>query len=97
MLDRVHQVEQLGVGEGEVHIAADEPAEPVGELLARRFPGRGQGLVQPLETGQRQRVGRSAAAGDPQSAARLWQASEELTGVAFPPLGGRQVSAEAAR
>lgn len=39
MLDRVHEVKQLGVGDGEVHIGADEPAEPVGEGLARRRPG----------------------------------------------------------
>ncbi|GGN52952.1 putative short-chain dehydrogenase/reductase [Streptomyces albiflavescens] len=31
-------------------------------------------------------VGRSAAAGDPASARRLWTASEELTGVMFPEL-----------
>ncbi|MFH8680402.1 oxidoreductase [Streptomyces lydicus] len=31
-------------------------------------------------------VGRSAAASDPETAKRLWTASEELTGVAFPPL-----------
>jgi NAD(P)-dependent dehydrogenase (short-subunit alcohol dehydrogenase family) len=33
-------------------------------------------------------VGRSAAASDPVSAVRLWQASEELTGVTFPRLSG---------
>jgi hypothetical protein len=29
-------------------------------------------------------VGRSAAASDPQTAKRLWEVSEELTGVGFP-------------
>lgn len=38
-------------------------------------------------------VGRTAAACDTESAGRLWQASEELTGVAFPPLNSRQITA----
>ncbi|KOG50461.1 oxidoreductase [Streptomyces decoyicus] len=41
-------------------------------------------------------VGRTAAASDPESARRLWQASEELTGVAFPSPTGREVTAEGA-
>lgn len=41
-------------------------------------------------------VGRTAAAGDPASARRLWQASEEMTGIAFPASLGRQVTAETA-
>ncbi|MGX1973311.1 oxidoreductase [Streptomyces kronopolitis] len=42
-------------------------------------------------------VGRTAAASDAGTAGRLWQASEELTGVAFPSLDGQGVTAEAAR
>ena len=38
-------------------------------------------------------VGRTAAASDPETARRLWQASEELTGVAFPSPTGREVTA----
>ncbi|MGW2391803.1 oxidoreductase [Streptomyces lydicamycinicus] len=37
-------------------------------------------------------VGRTAAASDPASARRLWQASEELTGVTFPSPIGREVT-----
>lgn len=37
-------------------------------------------------------VGRSAAASDPESAVRLWAASEELTGVTFPRLADLAVS-----
>lgn len=37
-------------------------------------------------------VGRTAAACDPESARRLWQASEELTGVTFPSPIGREVT-----
>ncbi|MYX10120.1 SDR family NAD(P)-dependent oxidoreductase [Streptomyces sp. SID8375] len=37
-------------------------------------------------------VGRTAAASDPESARRLWQASEELTGVTFPSPTGREVT-----
>lgn len=40
-------------------------------------------------------VGRTAAAGDPESARRLWQASEELTGVTFPSPIGREVTEDA--
>ncbi|MGW7488716.1 oxidoreductase [Streptomyces sp. NPDC054786] len=42
-------------------------------------------------------VGRTAAATDPVNARRLWQASEELTGVTFPPSIGQEVTAEGAR
>lgn len=38
-------------------------------------------------------VGRTATAADPDVAARLWSLSEELTGVHFPALGAKQVSA----
>ncbi|WP_326722721.1 oxidoreductase [Streptomyces sp. NBC_00243] len=37
-------------------------------------------------------VGRSAAASDPESAVRLWAASEELTGITFPQLSSLAVS-----
>ncbi|MFE0187638.1 oxidoreductase [Streptomyces sp. NPDC058989] len=39
-------------------------------------------------------VSRSAAASDPQSAKRLWEASEELTGVRFPSLSGKEAAAK---
>ncbi|MGX1854859.1 oxidoreductase [Streptomyces sp. NPDC055299] len=42
-------------------------------------------------------VGRTAAASDTGTAGRLWQASEELTGVTFPSLDGREVTAKSAR
>ncbi|OIJ67121.1 oxidoreductase [Streptomyces mangrovisoli] len=38
-------------------------------------------------------VGRSAAAGDPETARRLWTVSEELTGVAFPLTAGVRTGA----
>ncbi|REK87187.1 SDR family NAD(P)-dependent oxidoreductase [Streptomyces inhibens] len=42
-------------------------------------------------------VGRSAAAADPESAKRLWTASEELTGVTFPALKGKEITAGGGR
>ncbi|UKY49103.1 oxidoreductase [Streptomyces inhibens] len=42
-------------------------------------------------------VGRSAAAADPESAKRLWTASEELTGVTFPALNGKEITAGGGR
>lgn len=86
VLGREHQVQQGGVGYGEPPRmrAPPRPADAAVEDIPSASYVGPDGMRE--MRGAPSLVGRSAAASDPVTARRLWNVSEELTGVTFPEL-----------
>ncbi|MGP8303006.1 oxidoreductase [Streptomyces inhibens] len=86
---------------GNRFIAQDNKAGALPTLYAATQDLPGAGYLGPDGLGEMRggptMVGRSAAAADPESAKRLWTASEELTGVTFPALKGKEITAGGGR
>lgn len=82
-------------------VAQDNKAGALPTLYAATQDLPGAGYLGPDGFGEMRggptMVSRSAAASDPESAKRLWTASEELTGVAFPSLSGNEATSGGGR
>ncbi|MFE0377425.1 oxidoreductase [Streptomyces inhibens] len=86
---------------GNRFIAQDNKAGALPTLYAATQDLPGASYLGPDRLGEMRggptMVGRSAAAADPESAKRLWTVSEELTGVTFPALKGKEITAGGGR
>jgi NAD(P)-dependent dehydrogenase (short-subunit alcohol dehydrogenase family) len=75
----------MAVGNRLIGVSSEQGARPILVAATADLPGGSYlGPSGPAQRGAPALVGRSAAASDPDLAARLWVASAELTGVDFP-------------
>jgi NAD(P)-dependent dehydrogenase (short-subunit alcohol dehydrogenase family) len=93
-LGRIGSLLKPALAAGNLVFAQDDAAGAVPALYAATAPGvRGDDFYGPDGFGEMRGrhpalVGRTGRAADPDAARRLWQVSEELTGVGFGPLDG---------